>query len=453
VPFCHHSEGIEKVKEITFGTLRWLDEPARVKIFPNEGHPRVYFQITTPRDVGGLCRGRPVEELPRILSILSPAHHLVSALALDKLFGVEPPPMAVNMREALLQTLFFENHLRKIYFFISSQFNPLLPPIFQGMATKGFQSSPHILDEMMSHVALSQEAVTILGGRPDHPLSAVAGGVSRFLKEENYERLSQIAKSCLEFSLRLGKFIHQEILGKDQALSDLSALSVAPMPFITVSAEKGTITLRDGTGKELDRFSPDLIFQKIGIQRESWSYEPFAYIKDSSGGPELKDLVGIQGFSYNQCFFVGPLARLNQDTALTPLAEEERQRLLKDLGPLPLFDISSAYWSLFLELLQVAEKMADSYQKEKLTGAETRNIPTGMGSQGDAVLESPKGLIYHHYTVDEKGLVKDIAVLDTATENNALRCLLAQKTTEIALSRKQTTQEMKNLMEMVLLPF
>ena len=453
MPFYRHAEGIGKVKALTFDFLRGLEEPARVKIVPHEGHPRVYFQITGPRDIGGLCRGRAVEELPRILSILSPAHHLASALALDKLFGVEPPPMAVHMREALLQTLFFENHLRKIFFLISSRFNPLLSPLLQENGPNGAQPAPHILNEIMGHVAIAQEAVTILGGRPDHPLSAIVGGVSRFLKEENYERLSQIADSCLEFSIRLGETLGREMLGKGRAFSELTDFTSPPLPFITAAAEKNAITLRDQTGKELDRFSADQIFQKIGLHRESWSYEPFAYLKDSSGGPELKDLVGIQGLSYNQCFFVGPLARLNRDTALTPLAEEGRQRLLKDLGPLPRFDLSSAYWSIFLEILQSAEKMAGSFQKEKLTGPETRTIPTAMGREGQAVLESPRGLIYHHYTVDKKGLVKDIAVLDTATENNALRCLLAQKTAEIAQTKKQTTQEMKNFLELVLLPF
>jgi F420-non-reducing hydrogenase large subunit len=442
-----------QVKEITFDALRWMEEPVRIKIFPDGDHPRGYFQITSPREVEGLCQGRPVEELPRILSILSPAHHLASALALDKLFGVEPPPLAVTMREALLQTLFFENHLRKIYFLVSSRFDPLSSSILPGNGTQGFPPSPHILDEIMSHISIAREAVTLLGGRSDHPLSAVAGGVSRYLKEENYERLSHIYESCLGFSLRLGEFLRQEILGKDQALSDLGAFSMAPMSFMTLSEAKDTVILRGGLGQELDRFTPDRIFQKIGLHRESWSYEPFAYIQNRSGGPELKDQVGLQAIFHDRCFFVGPLARLNQDTALTPLAEEERQRLLRDRGPLPRFDLSSAFWSLFLELLQAAEKMAELYKKENLTGPEIRNIPTEMGREGQAALESPKGLIYHHYRVDKKGLVTDIAVLDTVTENNALRCLLTQNTAEIALTKKQTTQEMKNFLELVLLPF
>jgi F420-non-reducing hydrogenase large subunit len=442
------------VKEINFDGLRGLDEQIRVKIVPNQGPPQVFLQITSPRDFAGLCLGRPVEELPRILTILSPAHHLASALALDNLFRVEPPPLAVNMREALLHTLFFENHLRKFYFLISAGFNPFLPTASREKEPKGVQSSPHILDEIMGHIALSQEAITILGGRSDHPLSSVAGGVSRYLpKEENFERLSQIAKSCLAFAQKLGKFLHQEFLGKDQGWSDLAEISLVALSFMSLPAASDAIILKDGQGKELDKFSPEMLSQKIGLHREPWSYEPFAFLKNSSGGRKLKDLVGIEDLSYDQCFFVGPLARLNQDSALTPLAEEERQRLIKGSGSLPRFDLPAAFWSLFLELLMVGEKMAELVQKEKLLGPETRTIPTAMGHEGRAVLESPRGLLYHHYTVDEKGLVKDIEVLDTATENNVLRCLLAQKTTEIALTRNYTSQEMKQFLELVLLPF
>ncbi|HID29407.1 MAG TPA: Ni/Fe hydrogenase subunit alpha, partial [Desulfobacterales bacterium] len=85
------------MQTITFEPLRWLEESARVKILPNNEHPRVYFQVMAPRDLAGMCKGRPVEELSRILTIINPAHHLASARALDRLFAVEPPPLARNM--------------------------------------------------------------------------------------------------------------------------------------------------------------------------------------------------------------------------------------------------------------------------------------------------------------------------------------------------------------------
>lgn len=438
---------------ITFEALRWLDEPVRITALLDQGRPQVFFQITSPREVKALGLGRAVEELPRILTLLSPAHHLTSALALDQLFKVEPPPMAVQMREALRQTLLFEHHLRKLYFFFSARRMPSASSSLPARKTNLFPPAHELLEDIMHHVALAQEAVVILGGRPDHPLSAVAGGVSRYLKEENFGRLEQIAKSCLKCALRLGQHLSRELLEPDSLRTEWAPYSLEPLPFLTLAKDQGTLILKDGQGMELDRFSAEKLMDKIGIQYQPWSYEPFATLKESSGNPDLKECLGIEAFSLHPCFFVGPLARLNQDTALTPLAEQERQRLLTISGPLPLFDICSAFWSLFLELLQTAETMPELFQKEKLIGPETRTIPQSLGREGGAVLESPKGVVYHHYTADEKGLVTDITVLDTATTNNAWRSLWAQKTIETALDLNYSPQEIKKSLEMVLLAF
>lgn len=452
-PLFIRGEGERKVREITINTVRWLEEPARIRILRNGGRPRAYFQITAPRNIAGMCQGRPVEELPRILSILSPAHHLVSAMALDRLFGVDPPPIALNMREALFHNLFYENHLKKIYSLLSFWINPLLGPVFPGGAVKGPGSSPHILEEIMRHVSLSQEATAILGGRSDLPISAVAGGMSRPLKEEQGRRLSHLATSSLEFIPRLGDFLRKEVLGKGKALSDVATLSMDPLSSLSFSDDDNAVLLRNGGGEEADRFLPGLIFQKTGIHREPWSYAPFAYIKDPQEDPDIKDQMGIGDLSRSQWFFVGPLARLQGDRVLTPLAEEERQRLLKDAGPLPHFDLSTAFWFLLVELFQAAEKLTALCTKETLVGTPNRSIPTAMGHEGFAALESPKGPLFHHYTVDEKGLLQTIDILDTVTENNALRCILAQKAAETAVDMRWTEKEMKSAMERALLPF
>src|SRR5512144_1034409 len=100
------------MSRVMLDSLRWRDPPARAAVTVDGGAPRVHLQMTAPREVASMCVGRPVEELPRILSILSPAHHLCAAQALDGLFGVEPPPVAKNVREALRLALFFRHHVR-----------------------------------------------------------------------------------------------------------------------------------------------------------------------------------------------------------------------------------------------------------------------------------------------------------------------------------------------------
>jgi coenzyme F420-reducing hydrogenase alpha subunit len=123
-----------------------------------------------------------------------------------------------------------------------------------------------------------------------------------------------------------------------------------------------------------------------------------------------------------------------------------------DTGPLPRFNVSAAFWFLLVELFQAAEKFVALCDKEKLVGKSCRTLPAAMGREGFAALESPNGLIFHHYKVDEKGLLQTIDVLDPVAENNALRCILTQKAADAAIGMNLTTQEMKSTIERVLLP-
>src|SRR5512142_2406456 len=132
------------MSRVTLDALRWQEQPAQATVHVNGGPPHVYFQTTAPREVAALCQGRPVEELPRILSILSPAHHLCAAQALDALFEVEPPPVARHSREAMRLALVLRHHLRKLCFLISSVEHP-----FTEFWTEGARRGPHGLRPLL----------------------------------------------------------------------------------------------------------------------------------------------------------------------------------------------------------------------------------------------------------------------------------------------------------------
>ncbi len=75
------------------------------------------------------------------------------------------------------------------------------------------------------------------------------------------------------------------------------------------------------------------------------------------------------------------------------------------------------------------------------------------GEVGFAALEAPEGFIYQQVEVDRKGRVTRIEVLDMATENNVLRCLLTQALVAEAVSQGQNWDETKRKIELGLLPF
>lgn len=434
------------MSRVTFDSLRWRDPPARATVTVDGGPPRVRLQMTTPREVAAMCVGRPVEELPRILSILSPAHHLCAAQALDRLFGIDPPPAARNTREALRLALVFRHHLRKFHFLASSVESP-----FAEFWPEGARRGPHglrpLLEDVMRHVSLAQEAAAILGGRADHPVTAVAGGVTRALKQEHHVRLAEIAVACRTFAERLGAYLRDRIFSRGEILGDVREIDAGPVSSLALAPDADSVVLRDGRGAEVERFASAALFDKVGLRQESWSHEPFAFL-------EAKGSQGQGAAPAEGLFFVGPLARLNGGEPLaTPLAESERKRLVEALGPFPRFEVVAGYWALLIELLSAAEGLVALCEVEKLTGPALRTIPKAPGREGHAAIESPQGLIYQHFRADERGVVEEVRVLDTATANNALFGIVAQRAVETSLAREQGWDETKKRMELALLAY
>lgn len=429
---------------ITLEPLRWQDEPARVTVCQNGSQPQVYFQIVSPKPVETVCCNRPVEELPRILPMLTPAHHLAGALALDRLFNVDPPPLAQNMRAALLQAQFYTAHLRRLFFLLTNWNHPFSDFHSSGRGVHTPLKPPRRLEEVMHHLALAQEAETILGGRHDHPLTAVAGGVSHFLKEDLYQRLAQIADACLEFACKLAASLRRELLTAEGGPSDLTNIRIPPLAALSAT-DGDTVELTDHEGESIDRFSAQEIAQKIAQHKEAWTHKPFAHLHNKG----WQHLEGSEGL-----FFVGPLARFNgNQNAATPLAEEERQRLVDSLGPPPQYKLVAAVWVLLVELIQAAETLQTLSTVEKLGGPSLRTIPKKMNASTWSALEAPEGLIWHHYRVDEAGIVQEATILDAAIANNALKCLLTKQLVTAGLAQKEDPEVIKARVALGLLPF
>lgn len=428
---------------IIIGPLRWLEEPSRISISQNGQGLRSYYQVTAPRNIRAMCKGRPVEELPRIVSILSASHHIASAKALDNLFGIRIPPTAENIRKALGHTLTFIHHSRKLRFLLCSLANP--PGYREDLRRNVPSLQRRTGDEIMNGIALFQEAASILGGRYPHPVSAVAGGVSRPIKEVHYRRLLEIVQTCLPFALRLRDLFVENVIGNGRYKP--MRVAFGPLASITSVETENSVVISASSGTESARFTPDKVPDALEIIAESWTYLPFVHEKGKTWeGPVSAKTDGL--------FFVGPLARLNSCRPLEVLpAEEERQRLIGCLGPAPHFNAIAAYWSMIVELIEAAGNMEELFSEEKLAGAETRVVATAQGRCGLAAFEAPEGFIFHRYEVDERGLVEDVTILDAASENNGLRSVLTQKMAEDAIAREQPWDQAKITIELSLVPF
>lgn len=425
------------------GPLRWQEQPSRIAIHQNGQGLRSYYQVTAPRDIASMCKGRPVEELPRILTILSPSHHIAAAAALDDLFGITIPPAAENIRKALGESLTLINHSRRLFFLLSSPGNPLGHREDPRRKTASFHR--WVIDEAMRGILLFEEAASILGGRYPHPVTAIAGGVSRPIKEVYYARLGEIARACLPYALRLRDMFVDTVAGNGS--HDPMNLPFRSVSSITYSETEKAVVLTDPSGAESTRFAPDKVSENLEIVSEPWTYLPFVRRKGKTWeGPISARTEGL--------FLVGPMARFNRCLqAETPRAEEERQRLVATLGPPPHFSAIAGYWSLVIELIASAERIGELFSEEKLAGPESRAVATGQGRSGLAAYEAPEGFLCHRYEVDERGLVEEVTILDAAAENNGMRSLLIQKVVEEAAAGQRPWDEAQKTIELSLAPF
>lgn len=409
------------MQTITVEPLRGQEAASRVTIQKNDSQTAAYYQVTRPSRINDLCCGRPVEELPRILPMLAPAHHLAAAMALDRLFGVEPPEPARRIRGALLQAQYCSSHLRKLFFVLTARNDPFADWHATARGSHRMPQEQRMISALMHHQAVAQEAEDILGGRHDHPLTAVAGGVSRFPKPEHIERLDQIAATLLAFAREAADFFHEMLADPKQTSAAWLDESIPALTAVCLG-DDGQVTAMDPENSHTRRFPAQDLPQTIGLHTEPWTYQPFAYFTDP-GWPGLTPSEGL--------FFVGPLARLNAGyNAGTPLADDERRRLSETLGPPPCFSLAAAVNALLVELIQASESlgMLTANGQEQLTGPAMRTIPQAMAAQTTwTALEAPQGTLWHHLEVDQRGVVKSVQVVDAAAANNALKNLLAGK--------------------------
>lgn len=431
------------MQTITIEPLRWQEEPSRITVHDHDSHLSVYYQVTSPSPSKAICCGRPVEEIPRIVSILAPSQHLTAALALDRLFQVDPPDLAQNMRTALLQAQYTTAHLRKLFFLMTTVQDPLADFRVSSRSMAHPTRSKRIVEKIMRHAALSQEAEDILGGRHDHPLTAVAGGVSRFLKEGHHQRLTDISDSLLPFACELADMFHNEFLADGGILSQWKHVNIPALAGLHAATDgKVTLTPADGSGAQ--KFNAEQLGDIIALQQEEWTFQPFAYFKEK----------GWQGVDQSEgLFFVGPLARFNAgQTAATPLAEQERCRMMESVGAPPVYTVAAAFCALTVEVIQAAETLKSLSSPEKLTGPALRTIPVTKANSTWAALETPPGLSWHHYQVDEKGIVQTATIIDARTANNALKCQLAGQLVREALKEKEKPGAIKKKVAMAMLP-
>jgi NAD-reducing hydrogenase large subunit len=373
------------------------------------------FHIVEFRGFEKFIQGRPYWEVPffvqRLCGICPVSHQLAAAKAVDQLAGAaQLTPAANRLRRLLHFGQILQSHA--LHFFHLSS-----PDLLFGFGSNPAQRNIAGMLDKYPDLALKgvklrkygQQVIAAIAGRRIHGTATVPGGMSKPLSIAERDALlaaiNDILAWCQE-AVALNEQIHT-------AHPEHHGFAALRSNFLSMTGGSGELEFYHGG---LRARAPDgtTVFDQFDyrdyqkILREevrSWSYMKFPY---------LIELGKERGW-----YRVGPLSRVNNcDFIATPLAEVARKRL-REFGQGGFVQDTLAYhWARMIEALHCAESIHELLHDPEITGTDLVADLSDRRREGIGVIEAPRGTLFHHYRINEEGLIEKANLIVSTTSNN-----------------------------------
>jgi NAD-reducing hydrogenase large subunit len=403
-------------QRIVIDPVSRIEGHAKISIFLNDAGEvsDARFHVTEFRGFERFCVGRPFWEMAglsaRICGICPVSHLIASAKAGDQIISVRIPPTAEKLRRLMNLGQIVQSHALSFFhlsgpdLLLGWDSDPAKRNVFGLIAAE-----PEFARGGIRLRQFGQEVIESLGGKRIHPAWAVPGGVREGLSSERRDYLrGRVPESRQTVLAGLGRF--KKILDSHQ--EETSTFGNFPSLFLGLVRTDGTWEQYDGVlrfvdseGKTVaDHIDPARYTDYIGE-----AGEPDSYLKSPFYRP-----LGYPGGVYR----VGPLARLNIASRMgVPLADREHVEFRHRAG-------GTANASFFYHYARLIEILAATEYIERLLddsqiSSERMRAHAGVNQlEAVGVSEAPRGTLFHHYNVDQNGLLTRINLIIATGQNN-----------------------------------
>jgi NAD-reducing hydrogenase large subunit len=372
------------------------------------------FHVTEFRGFERFCEGRPFYEMPgitaRVCGICPVSHLLASAKAGDQILAVNIPPAAAKLRRLMNLGQIVQSHALS-FFHLSS------PDLLLGFDSEPAKrnvfgliaAEPDLARAGIRLRQFGQEIIAHLGGQKIHPSWAVPGGVRSALSAESHtairNRLPEARAIILD---TLGRFKRLLPLFEKEA----HIFGNFPSLFLGLVGPDGAWEHYDGHLRFVDS-AGNIIADRIEARQYAdfigEAVEPASYLKS----PYYRPLGYPDGM-----YRVGPLARLNVCTQIgTPLADQEL-REFRDRGNGTVGSSFRYHHARLIEILAALERIERGLDDPDLRADRLRASAGINQLEGVGVSEAPRGTLFHHYRVNEDGLIQRVNLIIATGQNN-----------------------------------
>jgi len=439
----------QKLKRVVIEPLTRVEGHGKVTLLVDENHQiqQARLHIVEFRGFEKFIQGRPYWELPvlvqRLCGICPVSHHLAAAKATDMLVGAtELTATAEKIRRLMHFGQTLQSHA--LHFFHLSS-----PDLLFGYDDEVrhrniigvIEDHPELAKKGVMLRKFGQEVIRITAGKRVHGTGAIPGGVNKTLTTDDRNYLLKDIKQIIAWaqdSVELIKTIYLEQLDYHQKFATVKSNS---MGLITPQGQHelyhGGLRAKDAQGKTIfDHIDCSHYEDYFREAVKPWSYMKF---------PFIKTLGEDKGW-----YRVGPLARINNcDSISTPLAEQQRVEFMQLESGLPVHATLATHWARMIELLHCTEAIEQLLNDEDILGTDLLR-KGDMQHQGIGVIEAPRGTLFHHYQIDDDGIVQKANLIVSTTQNNQAMNESIRHVAKNYLSGHKLTEPLLNQIEVAI---
>lgn len=338
-----------------------------------------------PRFFEGFLRDRYLQEVPditaRICGICPVAYQMSAVYALENALGVKISPQVRALRRLMYCGEYIESHALHIYM--------LQAPDLLGKESvlEVAAEAPDVVKTALRLKKIGNELLKAIGGRSVHPVNVCVGG---FYSWPDAKAIKALLPD-MEWGL-------------NAAIDTVKLALTLPYPDLEIDYEFVALHHPEEYGViEGDVLSSN--GRKLSISE----YEN-GYIEEHVRHSNALHSRTVD----NNTYLVGPLARLNLNhEQLMPRAKNS----LQEFGiRLP---VKNPYKSLIarsIELVHFYEEAIQLIKEYKPSGPARLELKLKAG-EGSGATEAPRGLLYHRYKIDARGMVQFAKITPPTAQN------------------------------------
>jgi NAD-reducing hydrogenase large subunit len=404
------------MKRITIDPVSRIEGHAKITIdLDDDGHVATsQLHITQVRGFEKFVEGRPFYEMPgitaRICGICPISHLLASAKACDTIIAVNIPPAAKLLRMLLHYAQTVQSHALS-FFYLSS------PDILLGMDSD--PAKRNVIGVIEKHpelarlgIELRKFGLSIIEGLAQervHPSWVVPGGVATPMAPPLRDRILAELPTAIagtERTIRLFKSTF------DAFKAEIEHFGTTPTMYAGLVDDDGNLDIYDGRLRFVDAAGAVVVEGVAADQYAGYVAEatlPHSYLK----APYYRPAGQVQGV-----YRVGPLGRINAiDQYGTPMADAEMIELQQRFGR-PAHSSFLYHYARLIELLHSLERIGNLLNEPTILDTHVRARANVNAPEGVGMIEAPRGVLIHHYKVDDDGAMTWANLIVATGHNN-----------------------------------